>query len=106
MKRLYNAVEEKIRKAIEDGDFDNLPNKGKPLDLSEWRKTPEHLRMSYSILKSSGYTPAEVNIKTEISDLKQLIKETADQEEKRRLINKLNALMVGYSIRMEKLSKR
>ena len=102
MSKIYTAVEEKIRAAIERGDFDNLAGKGKPLDLSEWQKTPEEFRMAYSVLKSAGYTPAEVNIKHEIAELKALIKETTDKDEKLRLINKLNAAMTHYSIRMER----
>ena len=102
MSKIYDAVEEKIREAIERGDFDNLPGKGKPLDLTDWRNTPAEMRMAYSVLKSSGYTPPEVSIKNEIAELKALIKQTTDQQERIRLINKLNAAMTHYSIRMEK----
>ena len=61
MKKHYPGVEGQIRDAIERGDFDNLPDKGKPIDLSEWEKTPPTLRMSYSILKNAGYSPREVH---------------------------------------------
>lgn len=104
--RIYNIVEEQIRKAIEKGDFDNLPNKGKPLDLEEWKRTPEHLRMSYSILKSAGIAPPEVTIKNEITELKAQIKETTDPDERIRLINRLNAAMVNYSVRIERTRRR
>ena len=50
----YYGVEAAIREAMERGDFDNLPGKGKPLDLSDWENTPVHLRMSYSVLKNAG----------------------------------------------------
>ena len=104
--RIYNLVEEQIRAAIEAGDFDNLPGKGKPLDLSEWERTPETLRMSYSILKSAGIAPAEIDIKRNISDLKEAIKAEQDPAEKTRLINQLNAAMVNYSLKMERLRRR
>ena len=102
MSKIYDAVEEKIREAMERGDFDNLPGKGKPLDLTDWQNTPEEQRMAYSMLKSSGYTPLEIQIKNEIGELKALIKETTDKDEKTRLINKLNAAMTNYAIRMER----
>ncbi len=54
--KIYEGVEGLIRDAIERGEFDYLPNKGKPLDLSDWEKTPQHLRISYSILKNAGIT--------------------------------------------------
>ncbi len=102
----YSLVEEQIRKAIEAGEFDNLPGKGKPLDLSEWERTPETLRMSYSILKSAGIPPAEVTARSDIAALKQRIQAETDPDEKRRLINQLNAAMVDYSVKMGRLRRR
>lgn len=105
MSKIYDAVDEKIREAIARGDFDNLPGKGKPLDLTEWQNTPEQYRMAYSMLKSAGYSPAEVQLKNDIGALKALIKETTDKDEKRRLINKLNEAMTNYSLRMERMRR-
>ena len=102
--KFYNAVEENIRQAIAKGDFDNLPNKGKPLDLSAWKRTPEHLRMTYSILKNAGITPQEVNLKKQISEVKaeiELLDKTTQQEERKVLTNTLNKLMTMYNIKMD-----
>ena len=55
-----DPVEVKIKAAMAEGDFDNLPGKGKPLDLKAYIETPEHLRTAYHILKNSGYLPEEV----------------------------------------------
>ncbi len=104
--RIYNLVEEKIRNAMEAGEFDNLPGKGKPLDLSEWQRTPEELRMSYSILKSAGIAPAEIDIKRNIGELKEAIKACDDPDERIRLINKLNEAMTTYSLKMERMRRR
>ena len=103
--KVYGVVEAKIREAIERGDFDNLPNKGKPLDLSGWLKTPEHLRMSHSILKNAGYSPSEVNAKKEMAGLRAMIEQESDSERKQRLLKQLDALAVTNAIRMEKLRK-
>jgi hypothetical protein len=35
MNPLESLVEKKIREAIEQGEFDDLPGKGKPVDTSE-----------------------------------------------------------------------
>ncbi len=102
----YDGVEGAIREAIERGDFDNLPGKGKPIDLSDWKKTPEHLRMSYSILKNAGYKPTEVQTKREIAQLREMIENESDGERKERLLKKLRALSVTNAIQSEKLSKR
>jgi hypothetical protein len=104
--RIYNTVEEQIRKAMEEGAFDNLPGKGKPIDLSEWQRTPETLRMSYSVLKSAGIAPAEIEIKASIAELKEQIRAADDPDEKTRLINRLNAAMVDHAIKMERLRRK
>jgi hypothetical protein len=99
---MYSSVEMQIRKAIAEGKFDHLPGAGKPLPLDAWRRTPAHLRMSWGILKNAGYAPAEVSLRTAIATLKADIQATEDEGRKQRLIDKLNALMVSYSIRMER----
>ncbi len=104
--KIYEGVEGQIRDAIERGEFDNLPNKGKPLDLSEWKKTPAHLRMSYSILKNAGYKPSEVNTKSELATLRQLIEKESDPEKKQHLIGKINALAITEALQMERLRKK
>lgn len=103
---MHRLVEERIREAIERGDFDNLPNKGKPIDLRAWKKTPEHLRMAYSVLKRAGVTPQEVTARQQIAGLKRQIATAGDEQEKLRLRNNLNALLVTHSIQMERLKKR
>ena len=50
-----DLVETKIKKAMAEGEFDNLPGKGKPLDLNKYYDMPEHLRTAYQIIKNSGY---------------------------------------------------
>ncbi len=106
MRHYYSRVEAEIRAAIDRGDFDKLSNKGKPLDLSEWEKTPEHLRMTYSILKNAGYSPREVHTKQEIAELKAMLEAEPDDARKARLLQKLNALSITDAMQMEKLRKK
>lgn len=106
MKHIYSNVEARIRDAIERGDFDDLPGKGKPLDLSEWEKTPPHLRMSYSILRNAGYSPRELHTRAEIAELKAMLQSEPDNERRQRLLNRLNALAITDSMQMEKLLKK
>ncbi len=100
--KYVDSVEAQIQEAIKRGDFDNLANKGKPLDLSAWQKTPEHLRMAYSILKNSGYTPAEVQTRKEIAVLRKLIERETDAEKKRQLTEKLRAFSITNAVQAEK----
>ncbi|RDW16193.1 DnaJ family domain-containing protein [Oceanobacillus chungangensis] len=57
---MYIFVEEKIKKAVDNGEFDNLPGNGKPLNLKDDLAgiSPE-LRMGYKILKNAGYIDEE-----------------------------------------------
>ena len=109
--KIYSAVEQAILDSIARGDPEKLSNKGQPLDLTEWLRTPEHLRMSHSILKNAGIKPQEIEIKHQISELKQAIKaldkdKEADKEERTVLVNQLNKLMVTHQLKMERLNRR
>ena len=66
----HRNADEKIKEAIATGEFDNLPGKGKPLDLNAYFATPENLRMGYSILKSAGIIPEEMKLLKQIEGLK------------------------------------
>ena len=54
--KLPRSIEEQIRKAIQDGSFDDLPGKGKPLDLDINPHEEPDMGMAHHMLRSSGYT--------------------------------------------------
>ncbi len=96
------TVEKIIREAMERGEFDNLPGKGKPIDLTAYFDTPEEVRLAYSILKNAGMVPREVELLKEIAELKQM--ESALVEEKKRLeVHKeIEKKQVEFSLLMER----
>jgi hypothetical protein len=51
-------VEAIIKDAMERGEFDNLPGKGKPIDLTEYFDTPEEVRLANSLLTLAPYASA------------------------------------------------
>jgi len=75
------TVESLIQEAIARGDFDDLPNKGKPIDLTEYFNTPEELRMASSVLKSAGVKPPEVEVLCQIAELKNRLAKCEDNAE-------------------------
>ncbi|MGA9771087.1 MAG: DUF1992 domain-containing protein [Blastocatellia bacterium] len=96
-------VEEKIREAMANREFDNLSGKGKPLDLDAYFATPEDVRIPYSILKSSGFVPEEAQLLKDVQSLKEALNNSLDEDEKiriRKLIDekllKLNMLVEHY----------
>ena len=77
-----HIAENRIRKAIAEGEFDHLSNAGQPLNLEEYFKAPADLRMAYSILKNANCAPVEVELMMEVSRLKHAIADTPDPVER------------------------
>jgi DnaJ family protein C protein 28 len=61
-----SAIDEIIRRAMEEGQFDDLPGKGKPLRLDEDPNADSAWRMAYHALKSSGYSLPWIEMRQEI----------------------------------------
>ena len=76
-------AEGRIREAMEQGVFENLPGAGKPLDLEEYFNTPEDRRMAFSILKNANCPPPEVELLKEVARLEQAVAETAEWDRPR-----------------------
>lgn len=53
-------AEQRIAEAIENGDFDDLPGSGKPLQLDDDSLVPEELRLAYRVPKNAGFVPSEI----------------------------------------------
>jgi DnaJ family protein C protein 28 len=56
MSDIPRNIDEQIRQAMQRGEFDDLPGKGKPLDLSENPHEDPGWRIAYRILKENGFT--------------------------------------------------
>jgi DnaJ family protein C protein 28 len=49
-------IEEHIRQAMQEGKFDDLPGKGKPLELDENPYADPEWQLAFRILKEAGFT--------------------------------------------------
>jgi len=87
-------VEERIRKAQRNGEFENLAGSGKPLALEEDRHIAEELRLSHKILKNADCLPPEVELKKEIERTEDLLRGMEETAEKYRILKKLNFLIM------------
>lgn len=94
----WKIVDDKIQKAIQNGDFDNLDGTGKPLDLDYLKDVPEDVRMAYTILKNANMVPPEMELKKEIHELERQIAEIPDGDERRKLQKKLTIKMTEYAL--------
>jgi hypothetical protein len=99
-------AENRIREAIAQGDFANLPGAGKPLDLEEYFKTPADLRMAFSILKSANCRPAEVELLNEIARLEQAVSAATSAAERRSLESALAGRRTELAMALERRRDR
>jgi hypothetical protein len=102
----HTNADEKIKEAIAKGEFDNLPGKGKPLDLDAYFATPEHLRMGYSILKSADIIPEEMELLKQIEGLKKSLDLCTSQIEKRAIQKQLSEKITNFNLRIERYRKK
>ena len=102
MEIFAKIAEQKILEAIENGEFDNLEGLGKPLDLADESWIPEDLRMAYKILKNAGCLPAELELRKEVMNLRQLIDTVDDNHERSKKIRELNFKLLKLNMLRKK----
>jgi len=93
MQSFDSIAEQRIREAQERGEFDELPGMGMPLTLDDDTLVPEDLRVAYRLLKNAGFVPAELAAHGEIRELEQLLHAAETNDERRRLLSRLNYLL-------------
>jgi DnaJ-like protein len=99
-------VEAIIKEAMERGEFDDLPGKGKPIDLTEYFETPEEVRLANSVLKNAGMTSREVDLLKEIAELKQILAAILDEKKKQEIEKQIQQKQVEFSLMMERQKRQ
>jgi hypothetical protein len=90
-------IEERIRKAQEEGEFVSLPGSGKPLSLDE-PNVREELRLAYKILKNAECLPPEIELQKEITRIEDILAGMTDVAEKHRILKRLNFLILKLNM--------
>jgi len=106
MSSFSRIAENRIREALAEGKFENLPRAGQRLDLEEYFSTPEDLRMAFSILKNARCTPAEVELLKEIARVKKALEGADDELESQSLQRTLANRQTELAIQLERRSKQ
>ncbi len=91
-------ADQRIREAMERGEFDNLPGAGKPVVLDDDAMVPEDLRAAYRILRNAGCLPPELEARKEIVTLRALLAAAQDDGERRRLRREIDAKLLRLNI--------
>lgn len=94
MNVIERIAEQRIREAMDRGDFDRLPGAGKPLDLDEDADVPPELRVAYRILKNSGFVPPEVELRRDIANAEQLLTRALSTSERTAANQRLEFLLM------------
>lgn len=98
----HRIVEERIRQAQQAGAFDNLPGKGKPLELEDLSWVPEDLHAAYIMLKNAHVLPPEAQLLKEIHTLEDLLKYVEDEGKRSSMVKSIYWKM----IRLDLLKRR
>lgn len=108
-RRVY--VERIIQEAIENGEFDNLPGKGKPLDLKKNAFLEPGLEWAYGLLKRNGFAPEWIErdktIRKELQEARSQLR-SAWQQQLENLIDgsRWQAAVARFEERLSKLNRQ
>jgi hypothetical protein len=99
---LQLLAESKIRAAMADGEFDNLPGRGRPLEFEDLSGVPAELRMGFKLLRNAGCLPPELEARKEVTRLGALVAATGDREERARLSGLRAEAELRYQLLVER----
>ncbi len=99
-------VESLLQEAIARGEFDDLPNKGKRLDLTDYFNTPEELRAASSVLKNAGVKPPEVELLRQVAELKDQLANCQDSDQQVKIKKRIEILQIELNIAMERIQQQ
>jgi hypothetical protein len=91
-------ADKRIREAMDRGEFEDLPGKGRPLNLEDDSHIPPDLRLAHKILKNADCLPPEVELRNEIRTTEALLAGVKDTQEKYKQIQKLNYLIMKLNM--------
>ena len=98
MSYFWRIAEERIKEAQRAGAFDNLPGKGKPLDLEDLSWVPEDLRIGYLVLKNAHVLPPEAQLLKDIHTIEDLLKHVEDEGERRALAKSIQFKLIRLDL--------
>lgn len=95
---LIQIAERRITEAMENGEFDNLKGKGRPIRFEDETWIPEDLRIVYRILKNAGFIPPELELRKEIINIATLLNTIDDDKERLKKLRELNFKLLKLNL--------
>lgn len=99
-------VESIIKEAMARGEFENLPGRGKPIDLTEYFNTPEDVRVAQSMLKNAGMVSVEIELLQEIAALKESLASRDGKLEPEKIRKLLIEKQLQFSLLIERQKRQ
>ena len=72
-------AERKIRDAMDQGLFDNLPGRGRPQKLEDLSRLPDDLRLAYIVLNNGGYLEEDAKKDMPPSSLMDMLSRSSEE---------------------------
>lgn len=91
---IQSIAERRIEESMAKGDFDDLPGRGRPLELEDDSHVPPELRMAYKVLCNAGCVPPELAERKKISNLADMLEHCEDEQERVRQMQKLRFMIL------------
>ncbi len=85
---------------------ENLPGRGKPLDLDDYFRAPPDRRVGQSILKSAGFVTEEIELLNDIGRIRAQLGEPTDANRRIELKRRLQEQQVRLNIQLERNRKQ
>jgi hypothetical protein len=98
MFNFHKIAENRIKEAMEQGEFDNIKGRGKPLVFEDDSLVPPDLRMAYKMLKNAGFIPPELQSEKEIKTAIELLEGLEDEQERYRQVQKVNLMITKVNM--------
>ena len=98
-------ADRRIRDAMSEGKFDHLPRRG-AIDLEEYFKLPAELRMAYSILKSAGCVPEEVELLRDVDRIETELAASTDDGRRAALRRELADARLKLDLALERTKRQ
>jgi hypothetical protein len=91
-------AEQRLQEAVQQGEFDDLPGSGRPLELDDDSLVPEELRVAYRLMKNAGYLPPQLQLGKELVEAEQLLSHVDDADARDSAQRRLRCLQLRLDL--------
>ena len=96
------VIGEHLEEARRSGELQSAESFGKPMpDADGWHETPAEFRLPFKILRNAGVTPPEVELFHRRAAMKRELAESASEEERQALAQRLSECEQLIALRLE-----